>query len=401
MVKIRSYNSRFDRARVEDLERRCEVGPKEHVFLFIDTMGDPICRIRNSPQFNMLVAELGNEIVGVIRGTVKVVTIKKNPKNPVKVGYVLGLRVSPIHRRKGIGSDLVRHIEEWFLSRNVDYAYMATEKDNEASVKLFIHKFGYVRFKTPSILVHPVGRRPDLRPPAGVRISKVSVECAEFLYRSFMGGSADFFPVDIDKIVRNKLSLGTWVAFFRGDSSGEFGGTSIAELPKSWAMLSVWNCAQLFKLTLGRQTLSCSLYGTMAKLLNHAVPCLKPPSSLPDLVGPFGFYFVYGLHREGPLSGKLVRALWKFVCNNNLLVCGTHDSDHHDNNNNNVKLIVTEVGCCDDNKHLRLDIPHWRLLSCPEDLWCIKALKNDEQKQSLQELIANSKGALFVDPREV
>ncbi|XP_031123602.1 probable N-acetyltransferase HLS1-like isoform X2 [Ipomoea triloba] len=369
MVKIRSYNSRFDRARVEDLERRCEV------------------------------AELGNEIVGVIRGTVKVVTIKKNPKNPVKVGYVLGLRVSPIHRRKGIGSSLVRHIEEWFLSRNVDYAYMATEKDNEASIKLFIHKFGYVRFKTPSILVHPVGRRPNLRPSAGVRISKVSVECAEFLYRSFMGGSADFFPVDIDKIVRNKLSLGTWVAFFRGDSSGEFGGTTIAELPKSWAMLSVWNCAQLFKLTLGRQTLSCSLYGTIAKLLNDAVPCLRPPSSLPDLVGPFGFYFVYGLHREGPLSGKLVRALWKFVCNNNLLVCGTHDSDH--DNNNNVKLIVTEVGCCDDNKHLRLDIPHWRLLSCPEDLWCIKALKNNEQKQSLQELIANSKGALFVDPREV
>lgn len=55
MVKIRSYNSRFDRAGVEDLERRCEVGPKEHVFLFIDTMGDPICRIRNSPNFNMLV----------------------------------------------------------------------------------------------------------------------------------------------------------------------------------------------------------------------------------------------------------------------------------------------------------------------------------------------------------
>ncbi|XP_019188279.1 PREDICTED: probable N-acetyltransferase HLS1 isoform X2 [Ipomoea nil] len=360
MVKIRSYNSGFDRARVEDLERRCEV------------------------------AELGNEIVGVIRGTVKVVTIKKNPKNPVKVGYVLGLRVSPVHRRKGIGSGLVRHIEEWFLSNHVDYAYMATEKDNEASVELFVHKFGYVRFKTPSILVHPAGGR---RPPsssAGVGISKVSVECAEFLYRSFMAGSSDFFPVDIDKILRNKLNLGTWVAFFRGDSSGEFSGTT--ELPRNWAMVSVWNCAKLFKLTLGRQTLSCSWYATMAKLLNNAVPCLKPPPAFPDLVGPFGFYFVYGLHREGPFSGKLVRALWKFVCNNNNLFPADDDD--------NVKLIVTEVGCCDDdNKQLRHDIPHWRLLSCPEDLWCIKPLKiNNEQKQ---ELIANSKGALFVDPREV
>lgn len=323
----------------------------------------------------------------------KVVTIKKNHKNPVKVGYILGLRVSPIHRRKGVGSSLVRHIEEWFLANQVDYAYMATEKDNEASVKLFLHKFGYVRFKTPSILVHPAARRrPNLRPSsAGVGISKVSVEYAEFLYRSFMG-SADFFPVDIDKILRNKLSLGTWVAYFRGDSSGEFGRDDGTELPESWAMLSVWNCAQLFKLSVGRQTLSCSLYGTMAKLLNSAVPCLKPPPALPDFVGPFGFYFVYGLHREGPLSGKLVRALWKFVCN----LC-----DDDDSNNSNIKLVVTEVGCCDhNNKQLRLDIPHWRLLSCAEDLWCIKALKN-EQKQSLHELTTNSKGALFVDPREV
>lgn len=52
---IRSYNGEADRARVEDLERRCEVGPTERVYLFTDTMGDPICRIRNSPMHKMLV----------------------------------------------------------------------------------------------------------------------------------------------------------------------------------------------------------------------------------------------------------------------------------------------------------------------------------------------------------
>lgn len=55
-IKIRHYDRRIDRAQVEDLERRCEVGPGKHVLtLFTDTMGDPICRIRNSPIYNMLV----------------------------------------------------------------------------------------------------------------------------------------------------------------------------------------------------------------------------------------------------------------------------------------------------------------------------------------------------------
>ena len=56
---IRSYDGQYaDRVRVEDLERRCEVGPSERVFLFTDTMGDPICRIRNSPLYKMLVFPL-------------------------------------------------------------------------------------------------------------------------------------------------------------------------------------------------------------------------------------------------------------------------------------------------------------------------------------------------------
>lgn len=54
-LMIRSYEGQSDRTQVEDLERRCEVGPGERVFLFTDTMGDPICRIRNSPTYKMLV----------------------------------------------------------------------------------------------------------------------------------------------------------------------------------------------------------------------------------------------------------------------------------------------------------------------------------------------------------
>ncbi|KAL5804843.1 hypothetical protein ACOSQ3_031643 [Xanthoceras sorbifolium] len=117
---IRSYDAQIDRFGVEDLERRCEVGPTERVFLFTDTLGDPICRIRNSPMYKMLVAELGDELVGVIQGSIKRVTVHKPTEDLAKVGYVLGLRVAPVHRRKGIGSSLVRKLEEWFISNDVE-----------------------------------------------------------------------------------------------------------------------------------------------------------------------------------------------------------------------------------------------------------------------------------------
>lgn len=54
-IKIRNFDKQRDTARVVELERRCEVGPRESFFLFTDTMGDPMCRIRNSPQYKMLV----------------------------------------------------------------------------------------------------------------------------------------------------------------------------------------------------------------------------------------------------------------------------------------------------------------------------------------------------------
>lgn len=54
-IRIRNFDRQRDTARVVDLESRCEVGPRESFFLFTDTMGDPMCRIRNSPQYKMLV----------------------------------------------------------------------------------------------------------------------------------------------------------------------------------------------------------------------------------------------------------------------------------------------------------------------------------------------------------
>ncbi|KAJ4978799.1 hypothetical protein NE237_009579 [Protea cynaroides] len=381
-VKIRSYDSRIDRERVEEFERRCEVGPAESVFLFTDTMGDPICRIRNSPQYKMLVAELHHELVGVIQGSIKIVTICSPVEDQSRVGYILGLRVAPCHRRKGIGLSLVKHLEEWLIDNHVDFAYMATDKDNEASVKLFTDKLGFIKFRTPAILVHPVSQRRMHISPT-IEIAKLKIEDAERLYRKFMGSSTEFFPKDIDRVLRNKLSLGTWIAYPRGESWDK--EINSGQLPPNWAVLSVWNSGDLFKLRVGKAPLSCLMYAKTSRLIDRAFPCLRIPT-FPDVFSPFGFYFMYGLHQYGPRSGVLVRSLCRFVHNMAMEL------------EEDCKVIVTEVGGFDN---LRLHIPHWKLLSCAEDLWCIKALRKEAQDTLFRLTKSPASRALFVDPREV
>ncbi|KAL1308520.1 hypothetical protein HN51_050485 [Arachis hypogaea] len=382
---IRSYEGQSDRAQVEDLERRCKVGPSETM---LDSMGDPISRIRNSPMYIMLVAEMDNELVGFIQGSIKVVTLECHPpKGIAKVGYVLGLRVAPQTRRKGIGSSLIQRLEEWFNSNDVDYAYVATEKENHASISLFMNKFGYTKFRTPAILVNPVNNHHSFRISSNIDIAKVNIDKAESLYRRFMG-TTEFFPSDIQNVLRNKLSLGTWVATFKWENAS-FGlnGPNIGQVPKSWAMLSVWKSGDIFKLSIGRAPNSCLFFTKTWSLVDKIFPCFGL-STIPDFFSPFGFYFIYGVYHEGPCSGKLVRALCKFV----------HNMISKSKDENCNKIIVAEVGGRDE--ELNNHIPHWKLFSCP-DLWCIKALKS-EGKNTFHELVTDTQPrSLFVDPREV
>lgn len=325
---------------------------------------------------------MNSELVGVIQGSIKAVTVHHHnpPKDVAKVGYILGLRVAPLHRRKGIGSSLVCAMEQWFLAHEVEYSYMATDKHNEASVKLFVHKLGYHKFRTPSILVNAVRYNRSSHISSNVEIAKLKLEESEAIYRKLMD-KMEFFPQDIDQILRNKLSLGTWVAYQRGKSWSE------GQVPDSWAMVSVWNSGELFKLRLGDAPLSCLMYTKSSRLIDRYLPCFGLVPSIPDFFEPFGFYFMYGIHHEGPLSGKLVRSLCNFV--HNMAKETTGD----------CKVVVTEIG---DHQHiLRHHIPHWKLLS-PEDLWCVKALKNNDAKNNLFESTKTPPTrALFVDPREV
>ncbi|KAG7573038.1 Acyl-CoA N-acyltransferase [Arabidopsis suecica] len=373
-VVIRCYDDRRDRIQMGRVEKSCEIGHDHQTLLFTDTLGDPICRIRNSPFFIMLVAEVGNKLVGSIQGSVKPVEFHDKS---VRVGYVLGLRVVPSYRRRGIGSILVRKLEEWFESHNADYAYMATQKDNEASLGLFIGRLGYVVFRNPEILVNPVNPGRGLKLPSNIGIRKLKVKEAESLYRRYVAATTEFFPDDINKILRNKLSIGTWLAYYNDDNT------------RSWAMLSVWDSSKVFKLRIERAPLSYLLLTKVSKFFGKFLSLLGL-AALPDLFTPFGFYFLYGVHSEGPLSGKLVRTLCEHVHN----MAASDDGC-------GCKVVVVEVdkGSNGDDS-LRRCIPHWKMLSCDDDMWCIKPLKCEKKKIGLSER-TKSRSSLFVDPRDV
>lgn len=55
VIMVREFDPSKDGVGVEDVERRCEVGPSGKLSLFTDLLGDPICRVRHSPAFLMLV----------------------------------------------------------------------------------------------------------------------------------------------------------------------------------------------------------------------------------------------------------------------------------------------------------------------------------------------------------
>ncbi|KAH8508581.1 hypothetical protein Peur_050456 [Populus x canadensis] len=400
MMVVREFDPSRDVVGVEEVERSCEVGSSGKLSLFTDLLGDPICRVRNSPAFLMLVAEMGGEIVGMIRGCIKTVTcgerISRRVKNnysisnkpvPVytKVAYILGLRISPSHRRMGLGLKLVCQMEDWFRQNGAEYSYMATESDNHASVKLFTGKCGYSTFRTPSILVNPVFAH-RVTVSNRITIIKLTPPDAELLYRRRFA-TTEFFPRDIDSVLENKLNVGTFLAVPRDSLRfGLWAGSDhfLSDPPESWTVLSVWNCKDVFRLEVRGASRLKRTFAKTTRIVDKAFPFLKLPS-VPAVFRPFGLYFMYGLGGEGPRAAKMMKALCGHV--------------HNLARESGCGVVATEVA---NSEPLKLGIPHWKMLSCAEDLWCIKRLGEDYSDGPVGDWTKSSPGlSIFVDPREV
>ncbi|ONI28034.1 hypothetical protein PRUPE_1G118400 [Prunus persica] len=131
-----------------------------------------------------------------------------------EIGSILGLRVSPTHRRMGIGLKLMNSVEEWLLRKGAQYTFLATEKSNIASTNLFTFKCNYVNLSSLVIFVQPICSPIDDLLPQEIKIEKLHIDQAIFLYKNKLRGK-DMYPTDIDVILKEKLSLGTWVCYFK------------------------------------------------------------------------------------------------------------------------------------------------------------------------------------------
>ncbi|KAK7836313.1 probable N-acetyltransferase HLS1 [Quercus suber] len=385
VVVVREYEERQKLA-VEELERQCEVGQQQQgkPSLFTDLMGDPLCRARHVPLHIMLVAEYGEgEIVGVIRGCVKTVT--RGNSIYVKLAYILGLRVSLMHRRLGIGTKLVQKLEEWCKQKGAEYAYMATDCTNEASINLFTQKCSYMKFRTPTILGQPVHAH---HKPIGssIAIVKLTPQLAESIYHRTFANS-EFFPKDIDNILSNKLNLGTFMALPKNSFLKWDPKTGI--LPTSFAILSVWNTKEVFKLQVMGVSKLTYLCCKGTRLVDACMPWLRLPS-FPDVFRQFGVYTLYGLHMEGQTK-RIARSLMKSLC------AFAHNLARDDVG---CGAVVAEVGQWDP---VREAIPHWKRFSWAEDLWCIKKLADSSEKCDTADWIksqSSNSSVIFVDPRD-
>nr|ASU54207.1 histone acetyltransferase [Hevea brasiliensis] len=386
VVLVREYDEERDKTAVEEMERRCEVGQRGKPSLVTDLLGDPICRVRQFPSHVMLVAEYygGGEIVGVIRACVKTVT---RGGNSAAVAYILGLRVSPAHRRLGIGTKLVQEIEEWCKQKGAQYAYMATDCTNEPSINLFTRKCSYTKFRTLSMLVQPVHAHYKTI-GSGIAIVRLTPKLAGTLYRGVFGNSAEFFPKDIDTILSSKLNLGTFMAMPKKSLPKWDPKTGI--LPSSFAVLSVWNTKEVFKLQVKGVSKFKYACCVGSRLLDSWMPWLRLPS-FPDVFRQFGVYFLHGLYKEGNSASRLLKALCAFAHNM------AKDDD-------GCGAVVAEVGHLDP---VRDVIPHWRKFSWAEDLWCIKKMGDDEKRNDDESCAPFDwmksrppSPVIFVDPRD-
>lgn len=286
-------------------------------------------------------------------------------------------------RRLGVGTKLVKKLEGWCKQMGAEYAYMATDFTNEPSINLFTKKCDYTKFRTPTMLVQPVhahyksiGRRSNA-------IVRIPPHLAETIYRQVFANS-EFFPKDIDAILRSKLNLGTFMAIPK--KSLPKWDPRECLLPPSFAILSVWNTKEVFKLQVkgvSALTYACCVG---SRLLDEWMPWLRLPS-FPDVFRKFGVYFMYGLHMEGKRGSCLMKSLCNFAYNM------ARDDD-------GCGAVVAEVGQRDP---VREVIPHWRKFSVAEDVWCIKKLRGAKQGESEPSDWIHSwssSSVIFVDPRD-
>jgi GNAT superfamily N-acetyltransferase len=400
MVRVREFIMEKDLPAVEELERLCQAGlsgdngagggggkkKKRGMSLYAEQIGDPFARVRHAPDHVILVAECGDEVVGVIKACVRMVTrgsssslrkTKTKTNKFVKAACLLGLRVSPSHRRLGIATELVRRAEEWCAARGAAYATMATTASNAASLALFQGRFKYALFRKPRFLGHPVHRH-RARVPRAHRVLQLPPPLAAAAYAALLPAAAaapEFVPADLPALLAHKLTRGTYLAVERSPGAGA---------PSSFAVLSVYDATRSLSFRVGGAPPLLRASLAAARALDRRAPWLRVPS-VPDVFRPFGAYLLYGLRMSGPDGPALLRSL-------------CHHAHNVARKNPACAVVAADISPDDP---AAAAVPRWRRFCCDEDVWCIKNLNPDEHDADDWAAPPPPPGRhLFVDPRE-
>nr|CAD1837831.1 unnamed protein product [Ananas comosus var. bracteatus] len=291
---------------------------------------------------------------------------------------------------------LVRKMEEWFGEEGAEYAHMATEKDNAASIELFTGRCGYTKFRTPSILVHPVFAH-RLRIPRRVSIVRLHARDAEALY-----GSASPPRSSSPRRRRHPRQPALARHLRRGGRRGGGGGARVrvpveggggvrGGAPGSWAVASVWDCGGVFRLEVrGRRGCGGGGGGQQGGGQGGAVAGgAGGARRLPALRG---LVRLRARRRRPRRAGRGGGALPPRA---------QHGAGPRRRRRHRGRRVRAPARA----------IPHWRRLSCAEDLWCAKRLSqvpddddDDDEDEEEEELGDWTKSApapsIFVDPRE-
>ncbi|KAM0930463.1 hypothetical protein ACQ4PT_001136 [Festuca glaucescens] len=424
-VTVRELDMERDLPAVEELERQCQVGisgdqgsaaadgakkskkkKRERMSLCVEQIGDPLARVRHAPEHVMLVAECGEKMVGVIKACTKMVSrgsissckntsSSSSPSSGsptqqqpyVKVAFLLGLRVSPSHRRLGIGTTLVQAAEEWSRARGAAHATMATTVSNKASLALFAGRFGYAPFRRPVLLGRPVhARRLPLKRHHRVFQLQPALAAAAYA-RLLPPQDTEFLPADMPALLAHKLTLGTFVAIEGSDHHTATTGAAVtdAEQP-SFAVLSVWDSTRSLSMRVGGAPALLRHSLAAVRALDRAAPWMRVPS-VPDIFRPFGAYLLYGVRMSGPAGPALLRTLCRHA---------------HNVARKNPACAVVAADLAPGDPAAAA-VPSWRHFSCDEDVWCIKNLSDGNAAPSNDDdwaAPAPPGSVLFVDPRE-
>ena len=209
-------------------------------------------------------------------------------------------------RRNGIGLKLVTSVEEWIQRNGAEYAFLATKKNNDAYKNLFTIKRNYVKLSSLVVFVHPTNL-PAKHISKDIKIEKLNIDQAISLYRRTLRAT-ELYPLDMDAILKEKLSLGTWVSYYKDEGWLNLHSKVKSEgiiIESSWIIFSIWNTCEAYKLQLKKSQLLKFLHNTLNQAREKIFPCLRMSVS-DSLSRPFGFLLIYGLHGEGENVGELV-----------------------------------------------------------------------------------------------